>query len=193
MKAVADNSCIELIVEALAKEENVRLFFSGSSMLPALTEGMQIVVEKALPSQVRLGNLILYRKAEQMVVHRAVGILRRNNQIAFMSRGDHQGYLTGEEVGQDNLLGVVRKAFSLERPNIDMLCADKTIGHLYVIMNTLIVMGRKMEDAAPSLVRPVVRFGFRGFFFVLSQGIQLIYLGIRNGLLLFGRTGHASA
>lgn len=187
-----DNPCIELIVEALAKEENIRLLFSGASMLPTLTDGMQVVVEKVPPAQVRLGNLILYRKAEQMIIHRAVGILHQNSEIVFISRGDHQGYLGGERVSESSLLGVIRKAFSPHCPNRDMLYMDKTAGYLYVMMNTLIVMGRKLEEISPPFIRPAVRFGLRGFFFILSKVIQLIYLGVRNGLFLFRRTGYAS-
>ena len=191
---MTDNPYIELVAEGLCRQKSVRLFFSGSSMLPALKEGMQVVVESCTHDRINPAELILYRYAGGMVIHRVVGLMRKGSETIFLTRGDNQGYIAGESVSQADLLGVVRSAFLQGRPGRDMLYKDKITGIMYVKMNGLILQARRLEGVAPACMKGPMRFFLRLFFFILLKSIHLIYSGVRYyGVFFYRKPGIAIA
>ena len=99
--------------------QGVRFKANGWSMHPTICDGEMINVEPVLPSQVRHGDIILYRSPRGITAHRVVHIQKETNSVLspqfsllrFYTRGDS---LTAEDfpVMSDQILG---KVFSVER------------------------------------------------------------------------------
>ena len=81
-------------------------------MAPTLVEGMHLLVEQAEPGAIRTADIILYRRNEQMVVHRVIRASRRGGEAVYMTKGDNQGYAGIDHVAASDVIGVVRRAFS---------------------------------------------------------------------------------
>lgn len=82
----------------------IRFRAPGTSMTPAIHDGEWIVVQPVTPSEVRIGDIVLYRINSRLVAHR-VHRLPRNASEAFVLRGDTNG--EDEFVTEERILGKV--------------------------------------------------------------------------------------
>jgi signal peptidase I len=116
----------DVCVGLLNQGQSVRFKANGWSMHPTICDGEMINVEPVLPSQVRHGDIILYRSPRGITAHRVIHIQKetdsvlspkspsldpRHSSLIFYTRGDS---LTAEDfpVMSDQILG---KVFSVER------------------------------------------------------------------------------
>lgn len=67
---------------------NMKIYVIGSSMSPILRKGNKIYVEPVEISDLSVGDIVLYRRGENMVAHRLVGIEQKNNGFIFLTKGD---------------------------------------------------------------------------------------------------------
>lgn len=82
----------------------------GFSMWPFLREGERLVIKKAAIEDLRIGDIILYRKDEQLVCHRLVK--KEKNGYLLYARGDNSSSapeLVTQEMFQGKVAGVLRK------------------------------------------------------------------------------------
>lgn len=99
-----------IIREQLDKEESVRFYPSGISMLPMLRQGIDSVVLSPLPEKLKKYDLPLYqRKSGQYVMHRIVKV---GDTITCI--GDNQFYLE-RELGYDQMIGIVTAFYRGEK------------------------------------------------------------------------------
>lgn len=108
----SDNPYAELVIQALRERGRTRTAFRGHSMEPVLVDGMILDVQSAVPRDVRVADIILYRRAEQLVVHRVMRVLRKGGAVTLMTKGDNQDYSGIDYVTEDDFVGIVRGAFS---------------------------------------------------------------------------------
>ena len=109
----------DVCVGLLNQGQGVRFKANGWSMYPTICDGEMIRVEPVLPSQVRHGDIILYRSSRGVTAHRVVRIQRETNSIVgyhgqlflFNMRGDSLR-VDDPPVMPDQILG---KVFSVER------------------------------------------------------------------------------
>jgi len=109
----------DVCVGLLNQGQSVRFKANGWSMHPTICDGEMINVEPVLPSQVRHGDIILYRSPRGITAHRVIHIQREMNSalsphcslLVFHTRGDS---LKGVDppLTSDQILG---KVFSVER------------------------------------------------------------------------------
>ena len=93
---------IELAAEVLDRFGSGRLQVQGSSMLPSLRPGDE--VELRSPSQqIEVGDVVAYRRADRLFVHRVV---ERNCRGELVTRGDTLPQADAP-VSESELLGVV--------------------------------------------------------------------------------------
>ena len=93
----------------LSRSETV-LPIHGISMLPLLREGKDTVVLKELPvdEMPAIGDVILFERGNQKVLHRIIGIDNRfppDNRVIYSVRGDN--CIQSEPVGREQILAVM--------------------------------------------------------------------------------------
>ena len=83
------NVFVEMTAELLSRGSSVRFQATGHSMYPAIKDGEMIKVEPVEPSQIKKGDIVLYRMKKGVIAHRVVHIERRNGGTPFfVLRGD---------------------------------------------------------------------------------------------------------
>lgn len=120
---LADNSVlsphpsfVEVSDELLSRGNSMRFRADGKSMHPTIQEGEKITVEPVAPSDVKVGDIILYRFDRGVIAHRVVSIENANNSALsphhlFLLHGDASD-TCDEPVELGQILG---KVVSVER------------------------------------------------------------------------------
>ncbi len=109
----------DICVGLLNQGQGVRFRANGWSMYPTICDGEMINVEPVLPSQVRHGDIILYRCPRGITAHRVIHIQKEMNSalsphcssLVFHTRGDSLKTVD-PPLTSDQILG---KVFSVER------------------------------------------------------------------------------
>ncbi len=83
----ASKLLLDLTAELLSRGTRVRFRPSGRSMYPSIREGELITVEPVQPSDVKLGDIVLYRSERGPIAHRVVEIASQDSRV-FRLRGD---------------------------------------------------------------------------------------------------------
>jgi signal peptidase I len=90
------------------KDSKSLIVVAGNDMSPAIEMGETLEVEDVSPSQIRTGDVILFRRYVS-IAHRVVGLLRDRSGYFFFTHGDkcidldspvHQRYVVGRVVGK---------------------------------------------------------------------------------------------
>ena len=103
---------LDLTTQLLRDGQSVRFRAPGRSMYPTIREGEAITVEPILPSEVKVGDIILYRSDDGVIAHRVARIERgENDGRRFILRADTWGEYD-EPVHADQVMG---KVVSTER------------------------------------------------------------------------------
>lgn len=80
---------VDLSAALLGKGHRVRFSASGRSMIPTIQEGGVITVEPVEPSDIAVGDIVLYGSDRGATAHRVVGIEGRDVAArVFIARGD---------------------------------------------------------------------------------------------------------
>jgi signal peptidase I len=108
---------VALCRTALAAGDRLALHVRGTSMLPALWPGEKVWVEQTNVDALRSGDVIVFVRDHQLVVHRVVGIAKSTNRAALTTRGDAQ-LEDDVPVEPRDVVGVVRavRRFGADRP-----------------------------------------------------------------------------
>ena len=80
---------------------NPTLVIRGNSMLPMLRDGQRVTVDCSPARKVRKGEIILFQKAETLVVHRVLSVRSGKRGLSYIEKGDNQvacGFVDHEEV-----------------------------------------------------------------------------------------------
>jgi signal peptidase I len=64
---------IDLVEDVLRRFGSARLCVQGSSMLPSLRPGDEIQVQSIPLSEIKMGDVVAYRRDERLFVHRVIG------------------------------------------------------------------------------------------------------------------------
>ena len=83
----ASNLLLDLTTELLSRGTIVHFRASGRSMYPSIREGELITVGPVEASDVKLGDIVLYRSERGLIAHRVVEIASRDARV-FRLRGD---------------------------------------------------------------------------------------------------------
>ncbi len=108
--ANASKLLLDLTTELLSRGTTVRFRPSGRSMYPSIREGELITVEPVVPSDVQLGDIVLYRSERGLIAHRVVGSSPTQSSVLsphhFLLRGD-ASLCCDEPVAAEQILGRV--------------------------------------------------------------------------------------
>lgn len=83
----AADSARSMAAEVLQSMGILRLGVTGSSMLPALWPG-DIVTMVAMAAEPNVGEVVLFRRHDQFVIHRIVRVASSAGQTQIVTRGD---------------------------------------------------------------------------------------------------------
>ena len=98
---------VDLSTELLSRGQCIRFRAPGRSMQPTILDGDLITVAPVAPTEVKPGDIILYRSAMGVTAHRVQRIERRHTTCPlFTLRGDAPGS-PEEPVAAPRLLGKV--------------------------------------------------------------------------------------
>jgi signal peptidase I len=78
----------ELVEEVLAHFGALRLRVTGRSMLPSIWPGDILCVERCNAQQVSAGEILLFRRSDQLLVHRVVSVAESLEKSALIAQGD---------------------------------------------------------------------------------------------------------
>lgn len=79
----------DISTELLANGYSVRFRAPGNSMHPAINDGELIIVKSVMPSDLKRGDIVLYRLNSGVIAHRVVRILRKKDGApSFLLQGD---------------------------------------------------------------------------------------------------------
>lgn len=96
---------------AYFNNENPYLVVSSGSMFPTLNVGDLIIVKRIDPAQIRIGDIIVFRKPldpEKLIVHRVVKIVKKGlNEYLFTTHGDNNPPTATESFSEDYYVGKV--------------------------------------------------------------------------------------
>ena len=144
-------------------------------MLPTLKEGMRLDIEKASPNEIRRGDIIVYKKSDAMVVHRAVKITRAGHKRVFVTRGDNHAYIDVDCIPEDDLIGIVRAAFLQTDPAKNVLIKNKFMDILYVGSAGLMAFARRARNRVPRPVRNIFKHFVGESFLMLKKFTHLMH------------------
>lgn len=123
MKTVTMQDLVPLFQERLSAGQRVRFSPRGTSMLPMLRHGMDLVELSALPAQLQVYDLILYRRDKgTYVLHRIVAA-----GDTYTCIGDNQ-YTFEPGIRRDQVIAVVTafsrgdRWFSVDHPCYRLYC-----------------------------------------------------------------------
>lgn len=164
----------ELSASALASGGSLRLRVNGASMLPLLRPGDVVWVEPVEEAALRLGDVVLVRRAADFVTHRLV----ERTPDEWIAKGDNLAAPDPAVSGQD-ILGrvyhVERAGRRIEENRSGWKPLNRRIGRLaasqYAIWKALRhrpVRAARLQAALPRLINVLFRLGRR--FFMLAGG-----------------------
>jgi signal peptidase I len=78
----------ELAGEVLGSSGRVRLQVMGWSMLPTIFPGDTVLIERATSERVSKGDIVLFRRARGLVVHRVSGTSDSAGDLQIITQGD---------------------------------------------------------------------------------------------------------
>jgi hypothetical protein len=84
---------LELSTELLQRGLCIRFQANGCSMRPTIADGEIITVAPVAPSDVKVGDIILYHKGRKPIAHRVVKIANRGSE-AVITRSTHSSLLS---------------------------------------------------------------------------------------------------
>ncbi len=104
-----DEISIKTIRDALERYKRFRFNVRGTSMFPFLIEGDEVIIERILPEDINIGDIVMYFKNNVMVVHRVVRSYSTiKGRRLFICQGDNLDY-EDSPVWQEDIGGKVTK------------------------------------------------------------------------------------
>ena len=84
---------IQAIRDTIDEHKRFRFNVSGVSMFPFLLDGDQVIIEKADPKDLRVGDIVMYIRKNLMIVHRIIKIYTNSEgRRLFIIKGDNLRY-----------------------------------------------------------------------------------------------------
>src|SRR5262252_2147971 len=96
---------VDVVTELLSRGYQVRFRAEGASMRPTIRGGEAITVEPV--SEVKIGDIALYRAERGLIAHRVVGIRKGNGTAPVCFARGEAGGSTEEAVQEQQVLGRV--------------------------------------------------------------------------------------
>jgi len=130
-------------------ENNNNLSFfeaTGFSMWPFIKQGERLIIKKIPIGDLKIGDIILYRKDNQLVCHRLIRRIGDEKGYLLYTRGDNSSQFDSlsEEMFSGKVIATIRngKVLNLMHPR------QQLFNRIIIIISPLISWGIKIGKAA---------------------------------------------
>ncbi|MEM1639222.1 MAG: signal peptidase I [Desulfurococcaceae archaeon] len=86
----------------------------GKSMLPLLREGDIVFITRVKPSEINIGDVVVYKTPMgTLIIHRVIGIVVENNKYYYVTKGDNNPapdflyFVNGKGIPYERIVGKV--------------------------------------------------------------------------------------
>lgn len=79
-----------LAAEAMQRTGRLAIRVYGTSMIGAIWPGDEVEFQRCTPAEIEMGDVLLCRADDRIVVHRVVRISQSRDELQFLTRGDNQ-------------------------------------------------------------------------------------------------------
>lgn len=139
MKGDPENNIVikEIGFSLLAEGTTLRVKAEGYSMYPSIKPGSSLLIKPASDqSLLSPGEIIAWKRKSGLVVHRLIRIVKEDNRVFYITRGDSCAY-EDPPVIPDRIAG---KVIQVETPSGTIISAgDKLIRKPFYLYNRVIV------------------------------------------------------
>lgn len=147
-------SSVELIKQAIATKNKANLPFIGKSMYPTLKDSMVVTINRILPEEVKISDIIAYQQDNLIAAHRVIDVIRDNGKLLFVTKGDNQPFGGIAQVRQSDLIGKIDKAFYKDSSEKDILNKNILYRSLFVSLGRVYLFYRRfVREHLPESLR----------------------------------------
>ncbi len=90
---INSQTIVDFAETILDENHLLRIRMHGFSMYPFLKAGDVGIVDKCLPNQLKIGDVVVFKSHHKLVAHRLVAIKNENNQTFYIAKGDKNKFL----------------------------------------------------------------------------------------------------
>ncbi|MBN1976802.1 MAG: hypothetical protein JW918_05325 [Anaerolineae bacterium] len=169
---------MDMLNEVIERDEDVPLKTFGLSMRPTIYGGEWVVVRRANPEKVGMGDVVIYQAGNVFVAHRVIRKRVQDGKVYFTVKGDAHLEAEGEIAAGEIVAEVVAlqktdKRIDLDRPRWRL--ANKLIAIWSAWVDSL-CRGRVDRPGDERRVRPLRRL-FGGAVARLNHGLIKLLMG----------------
>lgn len=157
-----------------------RIPIAGTSMYPFLRGGDHVLITHDW-SEVRLGDIIVFRRNEVLFAHRMVKILKTGTEFACITKGDNSMQCDLPVNGHE----IMGRVLAINRGNRQIACE----GILWRMAGRFVVfytgIGMWPDNRGYFMPGRYVASGAPGFAFIIRRGSHLLFLLVRLSMSLW--------
>ncbi|MCS7140141.1 MAG: signal peptidase I [Candidatus Nezhaarchaeota archaeon] len=137
---------IVIIVAIFALNEGIKIvtgsnvplaIVDGRSMIPTFHEGDVVLVVGVKPSDIRVGDIIVYKVSDKLIIHRVIEISINDGKYFFRTKGDNNPVPDLNLVSEDQVVG---RVFGVILPRIGVLISKFLLPYKYIVVALLIAL-----------------------------------------------------
>ncbi len=161
-----------LLKEAVEKNDQAMVNYTGNSMYPTLKDSMKLAIRKIQPASIKPADIIAYKQSAIIVVHRVINAVRASAGICFITKGDNQPFGGITEIKEKDLIGRVEGAFYADLPQKNILIKDKYYGLWYVLLGRMYLFYLKyVKSYLPEFLRIFIKNFVAGTYLIFQKFI----------------------
>lgn len=109
------------------KDHDFKMRVKGKSMEPTIMEDSYVVIEAIHPAHIKIGDVVVFKVANKIIIHRVIGIHKIKEDLFFVEKGDNSLILS--IFPYESLLGRIR---GVDNKNVLKLY-DKNVVENYLL------------------------------------------------------------
>lgn len=164
----------------LANKTNI-LEIRGRSMYPALQEGWNAQVSPVKMKELRIGDIIVFTKRGELIIHRVVGKIKVNDKTVLLQKGDNES--VPHSIQEAQLIGKLSRVFNADSREIPLKLwryRDKNELIIFNLLNILYIILYRIKkiifrDKKNSFVRFFYTSYLRLFFGIMKNNKKYEY------------------
>jgi len=99
----------------LANKRSI-LNIRGKSMYPALQEGWSAEVSPAKMKELRIGDIIVFSKRDELIIHRVIAKVNLNGKTVLLEKGDNESVVNS--IPEAQVIGKLSRVFNADNQEL---------------------------------------------------------------------------
>ena len=105
MMVIESSIAVELLEDLLLKKRELGLHVLSGSMMPLVKKGDEVIFKHAEPNDIKIGDIIVFKKEDRLIVHRVIRKYYDGDSILFLQKGDNS--TNAEVISGESIIGKV--------------------------------------------------------------------------------------